>query len=366
MIARSFELVGLSTASVAGPRQEDPSPIPADPGLPAELAPDPAPAPPLAAAGSDGPGPIGDAAATTETLGTPDTHEDLSAVGAGTLAAVPFEEDREPVNREFDSLRLPYQHFRPGTSTAGSIIGDRRATDLHDLALVPTILEAAKFQAIRRKYREAQPGRFLLSAADLRSHRRAPVPEQMLILVIDYTQHPTMPLARRRPCAPARDVRRARERLPHSGWGEGRQRPAAGRGGDDADPPRPPAGRGPGPLSRADRRRSPTAWTSRLRTIRHASRHGQSTIRRVRLVVLTDGAGNVPLAASVSGDPPRNVGREGVNDALAVARGFREFPNVEAIVLDPGPRPTPICRRSWPSPWARTGWPPPLLDEGGA
>jgi len=53
-----------------------------------------------------------------------------------------------------------------------------------DIAWVSTLLEAAKYQAVRHRGDES---RLVLRSPDLRRYRRAAVPEQMLMLVLDYT-----------------------------------------------------------------------------------------------------------------------------------------------------------------------------------
>jgi magnesium chelatase subunit D len=54
-----------------------------------------------------------------------------------------------------------------------------------------------------------------------------------------------------------------------------------------------------------------------------------------RLVVVTDGRGNVPLATSREGEPPVAAGRRGLEDALAVAERLHSLPRVTASVVHP-------------------------------
>jgi magnesium chelatase subunit D len=70
---------------------------------------------------------------------------------------------------------------------------------------------------------------------------------------------------------------------------------------------------------------------------RRALRRGHRGLQQVQLVVVTDGRGNVPLEASRIGRVARPVGREGVDDALAVARQIRSLRRVQAVLLDPQP-----------------------------
>ncbi|MGK3945906.1 hypothetical protein ABK046_47115, partial [Streptomyces caeruleatus] len=70
-----------------------------------------------------------------------------------------------------------------------------------------------------------------------------------------------------------------------------------------------------------------------LHIIRDALSHGRSAVRRVTLVVVTDGRGNVPLAASRAGELTGPVGSEGITDALRVAREIAAFSQVKSILL---------------------------------
>ena len=108
---------------------------------------------------------------------------DLDNIGNSTK---PYPEDTAPIERESGSLRLPMQRFRTANGARGVAIGVRRATDAHDIAWVGTILEAAKFQRIRQGSANGSNG-FAILPTDLRSYRRAPVAEQMLMMVLDYT-----------------------------------------------------------------------------------------------------------------------------------------------------------------------------------
>lgn len=62
----------------------------------------------------------------------------------------PYPEDTEPVQREAASLQLPVRRFQSVTVARGTLIGTEPATTPQDLAWVDTLLEAAKWQKIRR------------------------------------------------------------------------------------------------------------------------------------------------------------------------------------------------------------------------
>src|SRR5262249_13244513 len=96
-------------------------------------------------------------------------------------------EDEVRPEQEAASLRLPPYQVREAGADRGPVIGIRRATRPEDLSVVGTLLEAAKFQPVRRRFVPDASGRLLLSPAGLRSYRRAPVPESLLLLLLDYT-----------------------------------------------------------------------------------------------------------------------------------------------------------------------------------
>jgi magnesium chelatase subunit D len=177
----------------------------------------------------------------------------------------------------------------------------------------------------------------ILQSSDLRRYRRAAVPEQMLTLVLDYTslkecqwQEALLPylqwayVERASVClvqvgaVDAQDELRAEKReadnilVPRirnrleAGWG--RATPLA-HGLDLA-----------------------------LQALRHGLQHGRSTVQKAVLVVISDGRGNVPLDASRAGKVTPPVGRQGIEDALEVARQIAALKDVEAVVLNPQPK----------------------------
>jgi magnesium chelatase subunit D len=74
-----------------------------------------------------------------------------------------------------------------------------------------------------------------------------------------------------------------------------------------------------------------------LQTLRHALQHGRQIAHSARLVVISDGRGNVPLTASITGRIENPVGREGIEDALHTAHKLRALDRVEISFLDPQP-----------------------------
>jgi magnesium chelatase subunit D len=76
-----------------------------------------------------------------------------------------------------------------------------------------------------------------------------------------------------------------------------------------------------------------------LQTLRRAVQSGRNAVQRVRLVVLSDGRGNVPLEASQSGELRGPVRRRGIDDALQLAPTIARMSHVQRVLLNPQPRP---------------------------
>jgi magnesium chelatase subunit D len=245
----------------------------------------------------------------------------------------PYPEDHTPTEREAASLRLPPRRFRSATVGRGTIVGVEPATIPQDIAWVNTLLEAAKYQGFRW---QAGESRLVLRSSDLRRYRRAAVPEQLLLLVLDHT------------CL--RDCQWQAALLPYLQWAyverasvclvqvgaAGRELQAEKVSAQSVLVPRIRSGLeiGPGmatPLAHG--------LDLALQTLRHALQHGRSTVHQAVLVVVSDGRGNVPLAASrINQKPTQAVKRQGIEDALEVAGQIRSLKQVEAIVLNPQPK----------------------------
>jgi magnesium chelatase subunit D len=71
--------------------------------------------------------------------------------------------------------------------------------------------------------------------------------------------------------------------------------------------------------------------------LRHDTQQGSASVTNALLVVVTDGRGNIPLAASHAGVMPTRVAGEGVADALQAARLIRTMRRVSSVVIEPGP-----------------------------
>jgi magnesium chelatase subunit D len=285
-----------------------------------------------------------------------DAPEVLSSEAiAFETAKNPYPEDTQPIQRDAASLQLPLRRFQTTTANRGAIVGVEAATTPQDLALVNTLLEAAKWQKIRRDLRQDQPKvdagdqGLIVAATDLRRYRRAPVAEQMLVLVLDHT------------CL--QDCRWREALLPYLSWAYverasvclvqvGRSEVAQSKPNQIMPEelraqktmersilvPRFSAG-----IETGRGRATPLAHGLDLavQTLRHALQHGRSAVQSAVLVVVSDGRGNVPLEASRLGRITEAVGRQGVEDAILVAAGVRKLDRVKAVLLNPQPRQYP-------------------------
>ncbi|GII85763.1 magnesium chelatase [Sphaerisporangium siamense] len=265
---------------------------------------------------------------------------------SGPLPAVetprePYPEDHADPDHDAYPLRLPPYRRAGGGPARGHPIGTRPARDLKDIAVAATLLEAAKFQAVRREERDGSRrdgDRLLVEPVDLRGHRRAPRPGSLLLLLLDHTCHrgwdwyePLAPYLRWAYAAraPVAVVEVGAADAPD----ELRAEMFAARGVLD---PRVATA-----MERLPGRATPLAHGLTLagRALRHGTRQGDAAIVDALLVVVTDGRANVPLAAGLAGRMPERVAAEGVVDAVEAARRISTLRRVRSVVIDPGPRP---------------------------
>lgn len=270
----------------------------------------------------------------TDRVFEPDEHARLAA---SAFSIGPYPEDNALVDREAMSLHLPLRSPQRASRTNGAIIGTETAQNLRDIAITHTLFEAAKFRAIRTEAPEKMgDNRLIVRSSDLKSYRRAPVPEKMLVLVIDFTA--------------LRDCRWQDALVPHLQWAYMERASVAliRIGAVDAAQelradrllarnmllPQLAAA-----LETAPGRATPLAHglDLALQTLRRALQHGRDNILLARLIVLTDGRGNVPLEASRAGRISSPVGREGIEDALALAAEMRALDRIHKVVLNPQP-----------------------------
>jgi magnesium chelatase subunit D len=252
----------------------------------------------------------------------------------------PYPEDDTDPQREPNMLRVEWQSPTDYRQQRGHPIGSQPTRGFRDLALTSTILEAAKYQALRCETRLHHRSRHSIhvTGADLRSYRRSPVPGRLLVLLVDHTCRrgwdwyaalaPYLQWAYAARAyvgvvevgaADAADELRARAFLAHN----------------LLDP------RVAAALERPSGRATPLADGLGLAAglLRHHTQQGDATVVEALLVIVTDGRANVPLQASKSGQISSPVASEGVADAVDVARQIAMLHRVRSVVIDPGPRP---------------------------
>ncbi|MFE7328727.1 hypothetical protein ACFU8W_27875 [Streptomyces sp. NPDC057565] len=267
------------------------------------------------------------------------------APAAGTWAAdTPYPEDTTSPTPESMSLHIQARRTAGPRTARGAVIGVRRARDLWDLAPVRTVMEAAKYQAIR-----GRPERLLIAPGDLRGYVRAPEPERMLALVLDHT------------CRDGWDWHDALEPFLHWAYVSRASVQVVEVGGRAAAPGSGPAGQACAHELRAESFAARSVLDPRLtaalnrapggratplahgleqaaQALRRAFQHHRAGLVEALLVVVTDGRGNVPLAVSHLGRPGTSaVGRTGIDDALAVATRISgmDRTRLHSVVVDP-------------------------------
>jgi len=337
-VRRAAALVGLAVPEEAVPsagRLPDPDPLP----------------PPQEPRGEDRPVPKGlpDEGVREDRPGGPVTITG-DPEPAGTLRDLPvppglasaglYLEDAPEALPEFGSLRQPWQRRGRQRSARGLIVGTEPTRELADLSITATVLEAARYQPLRR-LPAAESGspqeagrRIVIYGADLHRYRRQAGPDATLALVLDHTCH--------------RHWQWTADLAPYLGWAYTRRAAVTvvelGHAGAASDL-RAEAYRAAsvrdrriiGSLSRPPGLASPLAYGLDLaiQHLRRQVRYGAAATEEAWLVVVSDGRGNVPLEASLREEAPWPVGTEGIRDALAVAAGARTLPRVRSVVIAP-------------------------------
>jgi magnesium chelatase subunit D len=245
-----------------------------------------------------------------------------------------YPEDSVPSGSDLGLFRAGRLRPRPETRRVrGPAVGSLPARGTSDLAVLATVLEAAKFRRIRRGHR-LWSRRLVIIPADLRRPRYASDPRDALVMVLDHSCWRGWDRA----AALAPYLRRSAQRdasvsVIEFGFKGARSELAAERYRVPAlDDPRILVS-----LNRSPGRASPLAHALELaladlrRLIRRAV-----PPQHCLLVVATDGRGNVPLDASVLGRRPRPpVERAGITDAERVAERIGALRGVEIVVLAP-------------------------------
>jgi magnesium chelatase subunit D len=349
-VARAARLIGLT-----GVRSADVAARP-DTGPDEDIVPEPGPdagpdaAVPDATAAHDGASaPVSRAAP----LSPPGAAELLDAfsgeeppAAAGEMPG-PYPEDEAETLREFAPLRGPWRRSSGRAAARGPVVGVRRATDLHDLAFVATVVEAANHQMMPG--RAAGAGALTVHPADLRSHARAAEPERMLVLLLDHScRHGWEWADALAPYLQWAYTSRATAAVVELGARDARDelRATVFTARNVLDPRLAKA------LERRPGRATPLAHGVLLaaQVVRRAFQQQPAALAEAWLVVATDARGNVPLRAGsaprpLTGAAPDGttgpVGRQGVEDALAVARqlGALGRMRLHTVLLDVGALP---------------------------
>ncbi|MEU3165429.1 hypothetical protein [Streptosporangium sp. NPDC006930] len=257
----------------------------------------------------------------------------------------PYPEDDIEPERDPGSLRSQTTRHSSSRPSHGRSIGSRPGA-FGDLAIVATILGAAPLQARRCEDHYSRPPHPLhLIPPDLRVHRRGADPARLLVLVLDHTCRAGWNwLDALAPYLQWAYTGRAGVCVIEVGAAGVANELRAQRFSASSllDP------RVVRALERPVGRCTPLAHGLDLavETLRHRLHLGRVPADDVLLVIVTDGRGNIPLRASATGELPDLVGREGVEDALAMARELSRMKRIHAVVLDPGPRPGATLTRA--------------------
>jgi magnesium chelatase subunit D len=272
------------------------------------------------------------------TTGDPGRVTVLQGVSAPSTPTGPgnYAEDSPEALPEFASLRRPWQWRSKRRAARGLIVGSEATREMADLSIMSTVLEAAKYQRIRSA---SSPGRGLvIYGADLRRNRRQGGPDTSIAIVLDHT------------CRRNRKWDWTDALTPYLGWAYTRRAAVTmvefGHR-DSASDLRADVYRADSVLDRritASLNRSPGRASSSplaygldlaIQHLRRQVRYGAASTEQAWLVVVSDGRGNVPLDASLRGQLPGPVGRQGIDDALMVAAGAHSLSRVRKVVIAP-------------------------------
>ncbi|MEK2493191.1 hypothetical protein WN990_26920 [Kitasatospora purpeofusca] len=287
---------------------------------------------------------VGDRSAVAASMPRPLDAEQAPVPDPATGS--PYPEDDPTALAPFASLRSDHRRPCADRPTGGRRIGVQPARDLRDLAIVSTLLEAAKFRAVRqpedlrgelegeRQGASVERPTLAVSAADLRQYRHARDSGRALILVLDHSCRagwdlgpPLAPFLR---WAHRHDAAVTVVEFGHRGAAN---EPAAERYRATSllDP------RIPVSIGRTPGLASPLAHALDLaaQELRRSGRRARGGHHEAVLIVVTDGRGNVPLGASLLGRVTARVGHEGVTDALTAARSVRRIAPARTALISP-------------------------------
>ena len=261
---------------------------------------------------------------------------------AAALVGVPYPEDALAGLAEAPLVTLTDRHAVARPAAGGPVVGTRQATGPRDLAWVPTLVEAAKFQAVRRRFRRDPARRgsgLVLIPTDLRAYRRSRRADALLVLVLDHTclrdTDATDLLASYLYWAYTRRAAVTVIEVGAAGVTPDLELRASARTARSVQDPGVQAA-----LRRPAGQATPLAHGLRL-ALDALRRAGREPVAEAWLVVVTDGLANVPLAASLSGRIRLPWAGSGVDDALAAAAGIAAFDWAEAVLITPPRVPHP-------------------------
>ena len=172
-VRRAAAVLGLKQP--AGSKPPLPPPVP-DPSAdtPPDITPAPATPEPVV---EEQASTAGQAVLTGNQQSAPAPLDDLT-VSADLLRAEIYPEDDPDALPEYSQLRQPWQDTSQPRALRGHVIGTEPTRTLTDIAVVPTALQAAKFQPIRRLTGLASEGELIIFGSDLRGTgtSRGPIP----------------------------------------------------------------------------------------------------------------------------------------------------------------------------------------------
>ena len=266
------------------------------------------------------------------------------AIGFGSAEVVvsrsAYPEDETESAREIAPLRVPANYNRGPAKHRGVAVGVDAAVDLTDVAWIPTLIRAAKFQTVRRAGLNADShGTLILSPTDLCTYRRISEPQSVLALVLDHTCRQGWnwvdALASYLQWA---YLNRAAICVIDVGAKDAPSEFRAERfvARSIRDP------RVGSSLSRRRGRATPLAHGLQAAhmSLQHALQHGRSPASEAWLVIATDGLGNVPLSSSLHNEGGRWAD-EGVRDSMEIAAKLSGLDNVRRVVVPPPRLPHP-------------------------
>jgi magnesium chelatase subunit D len=265
--------------------------------------------------------------------GSPEPVSALEDTASALTGAGSYAEDDPDSLPEFASLRHPWQSSSTRRGQRGLVVGTEATREMADLSIMSTVLEAAKYQRIRRTGASARRSGIIVYGADLRRHRRQGGPDTVVAFVLDHTCRRgwqwTDALA---PYLGWAYTRRAAITMVELGHRDGSDlRAEVYRASSVLDR------RITASLNRTPGRATPLAYGLDLaiQHLRRQLRYGTASTEQAWLVVVSDGRGNVPLEASLRGQLSGPVGTEGVRDAITVAAGARSLSRVRPVVIAP-------------------------------